>query len=127
MDAIGHLLALHVTPADEQDRAKVQTLPCASQRVTGENVELAFVDQGNSGEEPAADPNEHGIRLEVTSTRGAREALCSCYTAGKWSAILRGLGRFRKLVRDYERLPETRLGYTCRFLHRAIAVLGSKL
>jgi transposase len=53
VDTLGHLLALRVTPATEQDRAQVGELARAVQEVTGESVELAYVDGGYSGEEPA--------------------------------------------------------------------------
>ena len=49
----GHLLALHVTPANEQERAQVKTLAEDVQRVTDHSVEVAFVDQGYTGD-PAA-------------------------------------------------------------------------
>src|SRR3954451_6280786 len=50
-DTLGHLLAWHVTPADEQERAQVEVLAEAVQEVTGESVELAYVDQGYTGDE----------------------------------------------------------------------------
>jgi transposase len=56
VDTLGHLLALKVTPANEQDRA---------QQVTQENVQVAFVDQGYAGEEPMEAAQAQGIRLEV--------------------------------------------------------------
>src|SRR3954454_10015086 len=65
VDTLGHLLALHVTAADRQDRAQVCTLPAAVQNATGEQLELAYVNQGYSGKQPAADSEAHGIRLEV--------------------------------------------------------------
>ena len=52
VDTLGHLLALHGTPASEQDRAQVEELAEAVQEATGESVELAYVDQGYTGEEP---------------------------------------------------------------------------
>lgn len=61
----GHLLALHVTPATADDRTEVERLAAAVQQVTGESVELAFVDQGYTGEKPAAAAKQHGITLEV--------------------------------------------------------------
>jgi hypothetical protein len=69
VDTSGHLLDLHVTPADEQDRAEVQTLTCAIQQATGEDVELARVDQDYSGEELAAEAEEHDILWRWLSTR----------------------------------------------------------
>ena len=41
VDTLGHLLALHVTPANEQDRAQVGELAAAVPEVTGGTVELA--------------------------------------------------------------------------------------
>src|SRR5215207_838814 len=39
VDTLGHLLALHVTPADDQDRALVAELAEAVQEATGQSVE----------------------------------------------------------------------------------------
>jgi len=41
VDTLGHLLALMVTPANEQDRAQVARLAVAVQEATGEHVEVA--------------------------------------------------------------------------------------
>ena len=46
VDTLGDLLALLVTPANEQDRDQVQQLTQKVQEVTGETVEVAFVDEG---------------------------------------------------------------------------------
>src|SRR5437764_11983225 len=54
VDTLGHLLALHVTPANEQERAQVAALSKQVQAVTGENVALVFVDQGYTGEDAEA-------------------------------------------------------------------------
>jgi transposase len=72
VDTLGYLLALHVTPADEQDRAQVEELAEAMQEATGESVELAYVDQGYTGEDPAEAAEEHGIRLEVVKRPEAK-------------------------------------------------------
>ena len=50
MDTLGHLLALHVTAASEQDRAQVEQLAEQVQQITGDQEELAYVDQGYTGE-----------------------------------------------------------------------------
>src|SRR5919107_1782247 len=65
VDTLGHLLAAHVTPADEQDRAQVERLAEAVQIATGESIEIAYVDQGYTGEVPASEAAAHGIRLVV--------------------------------------------------------------
>src|SRR5512136_308855 len=53
VDTLGHLLALHVTPANVDDRAEVGKLADAVQQATGETVELIYVDQGYTGEKPS--------------------------------------------------------------------------
>jgi hypothetical protein len=44
----------------------------ALQEASGENVELAYVDQGYGGEQPAEEAAEPGIHLEVVKHRKAR-------------------------------------------------------
>ena len=50
VDTLGYLLALHVPPANEQDRAQGAQLAEAEQDVTDASVEVASVDQGDIGE-----------------------------------------------------------------------------
>jgi len=73
VDTLGHLLALHVTPANEQDRAQVAELMQQVQQMTGESVEVAFVDQGYTGAQAAADAEAEGIRLEVVKLPEAKK------------------------------------------------------
>src|SRR5258708_32167621 len=54
VDTLGHLLALKITAANEQERAQVADLAREIQTVTKDTVEVAYVDQGYTGEEPAA-------------------------------------------------------------------------
>lgn len=61
-----------VTPANEQERVQVAELAEAVQQVTGETVELAYVDQGYTGEDAAEAAQEHGIQLEVVKLPGAK-------------------------------------------------------
>ncbi|MCA1683861.1 MAG: IS5 family transposase, partial [Actinobacteria bacterium] len=72
VDTLGHLLALVVTPANAQDRAQVAELAAAVQAATDEAVEVAFVDQGYTGEAPAAEAEARGIRLEVVKLPAAK-------------------------------------------------------
>ena len=72
MDTLGHLLGLHVTPATTQDRAQVAELAAQVQAATGESVTLAYLDQGYTGAEPAAEAAAHGLALEVVKHPGAR-------------------------------------------------------
>jgi transposase len=63
VDPLGHLLAVHVTPANEQGRTQVQELAQQVQRVSDQTVRLAFADQGYTGEEPAKAARDEGIEL----------------------------------------------------------------
>ena len=70
VDTLGHLLAMKVTAASEQERAQVGELAEQWQEVTGESVELAYVDQGYTGE-AAAQAAE--VRLEVVKLQEAKK------------------------------------------------------
>lgn len=110
VDTLGHLLALCVSAADEQDRAHVAELAKRVQAETGETVEIAFVDQGYTGENAAEAAAEHGIQLEVVKLPTAKKGFV--LLPRRW-VVERSFGwmsRFRRLARDYERLPETSAG-----------------
>jgi len=110
VDTLGHLLALHVTSADQQDRAQVAELAKRVQEETAETVEVAFVDQGYTGENAADAAAEHGIKLEVVKLSTAKRGFV--LLPRRW-VVERSFGwmaRFRRLARDYERLPETLAG-----------------
>jgi transposase len=110
VDTLGHLLALCVTAADEQDRAQVAELAERVQAETGETVEIAYVDQGYTGENAANAAAEHGIQLEVVKLPEAKRGFV--LLPRRW-VVERSFGwmaRFRRLARDYERLPETLAG-----------------
>jgi len=110
VDTLGHLLALRVTAADEQDRAQVSELAKRMQEETGETVEIAYVDQGYTGENAADAAQEHGIKLEVIKLPTAKRGFV--LLPRRW-VVERSFGwmsRFRRLARDYERLPETLAG-----------------
>lgn len=111
VDTLGHLLALKVTAANAQDREQVGTLAQAVQAVTGENVQLAYVDQGYTGERASDAAKEHGIKLEVVKSPIAKKGFV--LLPRRW-VVERSFGwaaRFRRLARDYERLAETLSGY----------------
>lgn len=110
VDTLGYLLALVVTPANEQERDQVGELCRQVQEVTGDNVEVAWVDQGYTGEEPEAAASEHGIRLEVIRLPGARKGFVLLPRRWVIERSFAWKSRFRRLVRDYERLPETLAG-----------------
>jgi transposase len=129
VDTLGHLLALLVTPANEQDREQVEVLASEIQQATGESVELAYVDQGYTGERPAEEAAEHGIHLEVVKHQEAGRGFVLLPRRWVVERDFAWAARFRRLVKDYERLPQTVAGlhfvaYACLFLHRAISIIG---
>jgi transposase len=107
VDTLGHLLTLHVTPATADDRAEVGRLAAAMQEATGESIELAYVDQGYTGEKPAAAARARGVTLEVVKLPEAKRGFV--LLPRRWVAerTFAWTTRFRRLVRDYERLPQT--------------------
>ncbi len=130
VDTLGHLLAAVVTAADEQERDQVGYWAGRVQQVTGESVELAYVDQGYTGDEPAAAAAAHGIRLEVVKLPEAKQGFVLLPRRWVVERSFGWLARFRRLARDYERLAETVEGLTfvafaCLMLHRLIHILGS--
>jgi transposase len=110
VDTLGHLFALHVTAANEQDRSQVTTLAATVQEVTGDAVAVAFVDQGYTGEQAAQDAQAQHMRLEVVKLPEAKKGFVRLprrwvvERSNAWAA------RFRRLARDDERLAETLAG-----------------
>ena len=122
VDTLGHLLALCVTAANEQDRAQVKELAAKVQTVTGEHVEIAFVDQGYTGEQAAQDAATEGIKLEVVKLPEAKRGFVLLPKRWVVERSFAWATRFRRLTRDYERLPETVAGL--HFLAFAIVMLN---
>jgi len=94
-----------VTPANEQERAQVAALADQVQAVTDEHVELAFVDQGYTGEETAEAAEEHGIQLEVVKLPAAKRGFVLLPRRWVVERSFAWAARFRRLAKDYERLP----------------------
>ncbi len=80
------------------------------QEVTGENVELAYVDQGCTGKEPAEAAQAQGIQLEVVKHSEARRGFVLLPRRWVVERSFAWSARFRRLARDYERLPSTLAG-----------------
>jgi transposase len=130
LTAVGHLLALFVSPADEQERAWVGELTGAVQEATGESVELAYVDEGYTGERPAEEAEAHGMRLEVVKHSEAKRGFVLLPRRWVVERDFAWASRFRRLVKDYERLPTVLAGlhfvaFACIFLRQATSNLGA--
>ena len=124
-----NLLSLLVTPANEQDRAQGGELAQAVQEATGQSVEIAFVDAGYTGDAPAEAAKEHGIRLEVVKLPEAKRGFVLLPRRWVVERSFAWTTRFRRLVRDYERLPATLAGlhlivFACLMLHHWMAFSG---
>jgi transposase len=110
VDTLGHLLALHVTAADEQDREQVGRLAKAVQKETGKSVELAYVDQGYTGDRPAEAAAEQKIELSVVKLPEAKRGFVLLPRRWVVERSFAWLTRFRRLAKDYERLASTLKG-----------------
>ena len=125
---LGHYLALLVTPAKEADRAQGAELCEPLQAAPGDAVELAFVEQGYTGERAAEAAQAHAIRLEVVKLSEAKRGFV--LLPRRW-VVERTFGwpaRFRRLTRDYERLASTLkemplVAFATLFLRKFVALL----
>ena len=124
VDTLGHLLALKVTAANEQDRAQVAALAAAVQTATGDHVQVAFVDQGYTGAQAASDATQHGVHLEVVKHHEAKRGFVLLPRRWVVERSFAWAARFRRLARDYERLATTLAGY--HWLAFAMLMLNSR-
>jgi transposase len=112
-----------VTAANEHDRAQVAELAEQVQAATGGTVEVAFVDQGYSGEQARRDAASQGIRLAVVKLSDAKRGFVLLPKRWVIERSIAWVARFRRLARDYERLPQTLAGlhflaFACLLLYR---------
>ena len=130
VDTLGDLLAVVVTPANEQDRAQVEQLAASVQDVTGKTVELAYVDQGYTGDAAAEAAQAHGIQLVVVKLPEAKRGFVLLPRRWVVERSFAWAARFRRLARDYERLAATLAGlhflaFTCLMLHQFTHLISS--
>jgi transposase len=110
VDTLGHLLALHVTAANAQDRSQGSALAAKVQEVTGDAVEVAFVAPGYTADPAAQDAHAHHLGLDVGKLSEAKKGFVRLprrwvvERSNAWAA------RFRRLARADERLAETLAG-----------------
>ena len=122
VETLGLLWALHVTPANEQERAQVGLLAQRVQHITGDRVEIAFVDQAYPGPQAEQAAAEHGIHLPVVKLPQAKHRFILLPRRWVVERSFSWMARFRRLARDYEPLPETLAGL--HFLAFAILMLA---
>ena len=125
VDTLGNLLTLLVTPANEQDRDQVDALSAAVQEVTGQSVEVAFVDQGYTGDAAAEQADKHDIALVVVKLPYPKRGFVLLPRRWVVERDFAWAARFRRLARDYERLAVSLAGlhflaFACLMLHQFI-------
>ena len=79
----------------------------AVQQMTGENIELAYVDQGYTGENAVQAADKHGVRLEVVKHTEAKRGFVLLPRRWVVERNFAWAARFRRLARHYERLAKT--------------------
>ncbi|CAG9222124.1 hypothetical protein BCAR13_440132 [Paraburkholderia caribensis] len=72
VDTLGQLLAVHVTPANEQERAQVAELARQVQEITGEEAAQAARDEG--------------VELQVIKLQEAKKRALYCFPGDGWSS-----------------------------------------
>ena len=110
VDTLGHLLAAHVSAANENERAHVDQLLANVQEATGQSVQVAYVDQGYTGEAVAAVAAEHDVQLQVVSLPEAKKGFVLLPRRWVVERSFAWTARCRRLARDYERLSATLAG-----------------
>ncbi|RZK22370.1 MAG: IS5 family transposase [Hymenobacter sp.] len=107
VDTLGQLLSVVITPANEQERAQVGELCRQVQEVTGQTVQVGFVDQGYTGEEAEYAAAVHDIDLQVVKKPEGQTGFV--FLPRRWvvERSFAWLSRFRRLGRDYERLSSS--------------------
>ncbi len=124
VDTLGPLLALHVTPANVDDRAEAGKLIAAVQDVTGESVELVYVDQGYTGEKASEAAKAQGAEPCVVKLAEAKKGFVLLPKRWVVERSFAWATRCRRLVKDYERYAQTLAGlhvvaFACLMLKRA--------
>ena len=110
VDTLGHLLALPVPPAHDQDRTQVEQLTAQVPEVPGDSIAVACVDQGYTGAQPLQDAAAHGMRLEVVKLPKAKQDFVLLPRRWVVERNFAWVARFRCLARDDDRLPATLAG-----------------
>ena len=99
-DTLGHLIDLTVTPANEQERAQVQHLCEAVQEATGQRAQVAWADQGYTGQDAKHDAQAAGIELRVVKLPEAKKGFVLLPRRWVVERSFGWLARFRRLSRD---------------------------
>jgi len=119
-----------VTPTSADERAQVQSLTAQVQAVTGDHVDIAYVDQGYTSPDPTATAARQGIELVVVKTPEAKRGFVLLPKRWVVERSFAWMSRCRRLARDCERLPQVLTGlhflaFACLMLHQLIHLFSS--
>lgn len=92
------------------ERRSVAELAQAVQDATDQNLDLAYVDQAYTGEAAAQATEAQGFRLEVVKLPKAQRSFVLLPRRWVVERTFAWAARFRRLARDYERLPNMLAG-----------------
>ena len=110
VDTLGHLLALVVTPANEQERAQVDALPNRSRKPPSKAWNWPmWIKATRAKRRPKPRPRT-ASQLEVVKLADAKRGFVLLPRRWVVERSFAWLARFRRLSRDYERLPTTLAG-----------------
>jgi len=90
--------------------ARVSELATQVQEATGDHIQIAFVDAGYTGQQAAQDAAAEGIELHVVTLDQVKKGFVLLPKRWVVERSFAWTSRFRRLARDYERLPETLAG-----------------
>ena len=127
---MGHLLALTVTPASDDERMQVEALAARAPPAPGERVEIASVDSGYTGPDPAASAAAHAIELVVVKKPEAKRGFILLPKRWIVERSFAWTARSRRRARDCERLPAVLAGlrflaFAWLLLHQLIHLCSS--
>jgi transposase len=99
------------------------------QALTGETVEALYADVAYSGDETAAAAHEHGMRLVAVQRPPVSHGFALLPRRWVVERSFAWVSRFRRLARDYERLPATLAGlhfaaFFCLLLPKLLSLIG---
>ena len=117
VDTLGHLLALKMTAASDQERAQVGELMALVQKAAGGNVRAALADQGYTRAQPSEEAAKQGDTLEVVKLSEAKKGFVLLPKHWVVERTFCWQACFRRPSRDYEHPQDTLAG-----LHRLTSV-----
>jgi transposase len=109
-DTLGLPITLEITPANKDDRSQIATIAERVQLKTGDHVEVLMADQGYNGEEAMNEAEFWGMTLELTKVPKVKNEFVPVPKRWAVERTYAWTTRFRRLVRDYERLKDVFAG-----------------